>query len=97
MLNRKLVMALLSVILIVLAGVFPLTAADSQKININTATSEELEKLNGIGPKYAAAIIEYREKWGAFKTPEDIMQVQGIGQKTFEKNQDLLRLSSYPI
>ena len=90
MLNRKLVMALLSVILIGLVSAFPLTATDSEKININTATSEELVKLSGVGPKYAEAIIEYREEWGAFKTPEDIMQVQGIGQKTFEKNQEII-------
>jgi len=47
-------------------------------------------QLNGVGSKNAAKIIEYREKYGPFKTPEDIMQVSGIGQKTFEKNQGII-------
>ena len=54
-------------------------------VNINTATSEELQTLNGIGPKMAARIIEYRQNNGAFKTIEDIQNVRGIGEKTFDK------------
>ena len=90
MLNRKFVMALLVVILIGLISVSQITAGDVEKININTASAEELMQLKGVGPKYSAAIIAYREKYGPYKMPEDIMQVSGIGQKTFEKNQEII-------
>ncbi|WP_456479167.1 ComEA family DNA-binding protein [Nautilia sp.] len=54
------------------------------KININTATMEELHSLKGIGHTKAVAIMEYRKKH-PFKKIEDIMKVKGIGVKTFEK------------
>ena len=58
------------------------------KININTADGEELERLSGIGEKTARAIIAYRAENGAFQQAEDIMDVPGIGEKTFEKIKD---------
>ena len=58
------------------------------KININTASAADLQKLNGIGEKKAADIIAYREKNGPFTAIEDIMKVTGIGEKTFEKIKD---------
>jgi len=54
------------------------------KIDINTATMEELHSLKGIGHTKAVAIMEYR-KIHPFKKIEDIMKVKGIGKKTFEK------------
>ena len=90
MLNRRFFITVLVVILIGLISVIQVTAGDIEKININTATAEELMQLNGVGPKYADRIIAYREKFGPFKTPEDLMQVPGIGQKTFEKNQEII-------
>ncbi|MDX2499166.1 MAG: helix-hairpin-helix domain-containing protein [Deltaproteobacteria bacterium] len=96
MLNRKFFTAFLVVILIGLTSVITVTAGDSKKININTATTEELMLLKGIGPKYAARIIEYREKYGQFNTPEGLMQVSGIGQKTFEKNQKIIIVEESP-
>lgn len=62
--------------------------SDSRMININTATASELTSLNGIGETKAEAIIAYREEHGAFGTIDEIMQVDGIGQGTFDKIKD---------
>ena len=53
--------------------------------NINTATSEELQRLSGVGEATAAAIIEDRQANGPFSSPEDLMRVSGIGEKKFAK------------
>lgn len=58
------------------------------RVNINTADSTELQTLNGIGPVTAEKIIEYRTEQGTFKSIEDIKNVSGIGDKTFEKFKD---------
>lgn len=63
-------------------------AESTETININTANIEELTQLNGIGQKYAERILAYRDENGPFKTPEEIMLVAGIGEKTFEANKD---------
>ena len=55
------------------------------KININTADSETLQTLSGIGEVRAQAIIDYREQYGDFETVEDILKVSGIGEGTLEK------------
>ncbi|OFK58507.1 hypothetical protein HMPREF2811_05630 [Globicatella sp. HMSC072A10] len=55
------------------------------KININVADVAELTLLPGIGEKKAQAIIDYREEYGSYQTIEDLMNVSGIGQKTFDK------------
>jgi competence protein ComEA len=60
----------------------------TEKININTASFEELIQLERIGHKLAAKIIEYREKYGPFEKPDHIMKVKGIGPKTWELNKD---------
>ncbi len=64
------------------------SAGEVEKININTASVEELTKLDKVGPKYAQKIVEYREKNGLFKQPQDIMNVKGIGQKVYELNKE---------
>lgn len=67
------------------------SSGDSSKVNINTATADELdEKLNGIGPTTAEKIIEYRTKIGRFSDIEEIKNVSGIGEKTFEKFKDMI-------
>ena len=63
------------------------------KVSLNKATQEEFETLSGIGPSKAAAIISYREENGPFKKLEDLMQVSGIGEKSFEKIKDSLKLN----
>jgi competence protein ComEA len=66
------------------------SAAD--KININAAALDELQKLPGIGPKIAQRIIDYRKQNGNFKKVEDLMKVRGIGEKTFLKMKDQLTI-----
>lgn len=61
-------------------------------VNLNTATEEELARLPGIGPAKAQAILRMREQRGPFKKVEDLMQVRGIGRKTFRKLQPMLTL-----
>lgn len=64
--------------------VVPLEEEGVGKINLNTASSTDLEQLSGIGPQKASAIVTYRETEGPFKTIEEVMNVSGIGEKTFE-------------
>ncbi|MBH8597346.1 MULTISPECIES: helix-hairpin-helix domain-containing protein [unclassified Thermoactinomyces] len=59
--------------------------SSSDKIHINQATLEELEKLDGIGPSKAKNIFQYRQEHGPFRTIEEIANVPGIGEKTLEK------------
>jgi len=54
-------------------------------VNINTATSQELQKVHGIGAKTAAMIVSYRDEHGAFKSVDGLLKVKGIGKKTLEK------------
>ena len=70
------------------AGVTSKEEAKEGKVNINTATVEELKTLKGVGEKKAEAIIEYRKKNGSFQTKEDLMKVRGIGKKLFESFQE---------
>ncbi|MFJ7637277.1 MAG: helix-hairpin-helix domain-containing protein [Peribacillus sp.] len=58
------------------------------QVNLNAATQADLETLSGIGPSKATAILEYRETIGKFKQVEDLKNVSGIGDKTFEKLKD---------
>lgn len=58
------------------------------KVDINTASVEQLESVKYIGPKLAAAIVEYRESHGAFKSVDDLVNVHGIGDKTLAKFKD---------
>ena len=62
------------------------------KININKADVTELQNLPGIGPAKAAAIIEYRNTNGPFNAVEDLKNISGIGDKTFDKLKDLLAI-----
>ncbi len=62
------------------------------EININNATAQELATLKGIGSKKAEAIVKYREVYGEFKTLEDLLKVQGIGEQTIKDNISRLKI-----
>lgn len=70
--------------------IFSSSAAGGQgtKININRATAEQLDQLNGIGPTRAQEIVKYRQDHGSFHRIEDIKNVPGIGDSTFNKFKD---------
>ena len=63
-------------------------AAAVEKININTASVKELQKLEGVGPGVAQRIVEYREAHGPFKRGEDLRKVGGVGASMFERNRE---------
>lgn len=68
--------------------------AGTEKVDINTADAVLLQTLNGIGEKKAALIIAYREENGSFQTIEEIMEVSGIGEKTFEGFKNLITVGA---
>src|SRR5262245_21244808 len=62
-------------------------------VDINTATNVELEKLPGVGPSLAKRIIEFREKNGAFQSVDDLLKVQGIGEKSLARFREFVTAS----
>jgi competence protein ComEA len=98
-------MALLVVTLALLAApAAPLLAAQEPSaakpapaaVNLNTATVEQLTALPGIGERTAKQIIEYRQKNGPFKKAEDLMNVKGIGEKSFLRLKNLVTVAPKP-
>ena len=67
-----------------------------ETIDLNSATVEELQRLDGIGPALAQAIVDYREQNGPFTALEQLLEIPGIGEKRLEKNRDRLRLGDEP-
>ena len=65
-------------------------ATAASPVNLNTATQAQLEALPGIGPSAAQRILEFRQKNGSFKKIEDLMNVKGIGEKSFLKLKPLI-------
>lgn len=88
MMFKKLVLTVFMAMILMTGVAF---AADS--ININTATSSELQMLPGVGGKTADAIIKYREQNGDFKSVADLVNVKGIGDKKVEKLTDQVTIS----
>ena len=64
--------------------------APTGKVNINTASAEQLTTLPGVGPKLAARILDYRQKSGTFKSVSELMNVRGIGEKNLKKIEQYL-------
>jgi competence protein ComEA len=77
-------------------GSDPKAAKSSTIVNLNTATVAELEALPGIGAKVAARIVEYRTNKGPFRKIEDLMNVQGVGEKSFLKLRPQLTVGAKP-
>ena len=70
------------------------TATAAAPVNLNTATMDQLATIPGIGVKTAERIIAYREKNGGFKKVEDLMNVQGVGEKSFLKMKPLITVAA---
>ena len=70
------------------------SASSGTPINLNTATVAQLETLPGIGKSTAERILEYRQKNGGFKKVEDLMNVRGIGEKSFLKMKALITVTT---
>ena len=88
-----------------LEGIRPYTRVETEglpspeaqeKLDLNTATQEELDALPGIGPVKAEAILQYREESGPFRTVEEIMEVKGIGEKTLEQLRPYVTVEGEP-
>ena len=98
MISKKMKVTLILVLCLGLAiGPVSLPAQQSDsktvspdKVNLNTATAEQLESLPGIGPAAAKNILEYRKKAGKFNRIEEIINIKGIGEKKFLKIKDRL-------
>lgn len=73
-------------------SIAPLMSNQTDKISLNKASVAELQTITGIGAKKAQDIVTFREQNGGFKTLDDLKQVTGIGEKTFDKIQGELRL-----
>jgi comEA protein len=65
---------------------------EERKVNINIATAEELTAIPGVGEVLAARICEYRQTAGAFRSPKDLMNVKGVGEKKLEQMTDYVKL-----
>ena len=72
----------------------PAPPASTEVINLNTATAAQIATLPGIGPKTADLIVQYRQKNGAFKKIEEVMNVRGVGEKSFLKLKSRLTVTA---
>jgi competence protein ComEA len=88
--NEKAIRARVQALIV---SLMPIAAAWGGPVNVNTADVATLAKeLDGIGKAKAQAIVEYRQKNGPFHSPEDLLKVEGIGQKVLDANKGNIRL-----
>ncbi len=95
---------LVPLLMCLVLAVFPMAAQEGDRsaaakpavsapLNLNTASADQLEALPGIGARTAALIVEYRQKNGGFKKVEDLMNVRGVGEKSFLKLKALVTVT----
>jgi len=72
----------------------PSASSRVEVVNLNTADAAQLAALPGIGPKTAERIIEYRQKNGGFKKIEELMNVRGVGEKSFLRLKNLITVAA---
>ena len=88
MMHYKHFIAVFVTLLVLCAFIGPVWGQEVERININKASALELSKLQKVGPKYAVRIVEYRQKYGPFKLTEELMEIPGIGLRTYNKIKD---------
>ena len=84
----KRLIAIFAALLVMFTFIVPVSGQDTEKVNINKASAAELAKLQKVGPKFAVRIIEYRQKYGPFKLTEELMEIRGIGPRTYDRIRD---------
>ncbi|RPI51800.1 MAG: helix-hairpin-helix domain-containing protein [Acidobacteria bacterium] len=75
----------------------PVAASTAETINLNSATAAQIASLPGIGLKTAELVVQYRQKNGPFKKIEEIMNVRGIGEKSFLRIKDRLTVAAAKV
>ena len=88
MMRGKIFGSIFAALLIAVIWINPVGGQECEKLNINTASAKELAALQNVGPKYAVRIVEHRQKYGPFKLSEELMDVPGIGLRTFARIKD---------
>lgn len=89
--HRRLIHSMILAGLVLAA--LPTFAAEARRVNINTADASQLALLPRVGPSVAQKILDFRKENGPFKSAEDLMLVQGIGEKTFQLLKPYLAVS----
>ena len=87
---RKVIIGFLTLLILFGWTAIPLAGETAGKVNLNTATLEELATLDGIGSSLAERIISFRGENGGFSKIDDLLKVQGVGPKVFEANRERL-------
>lgn len=91
--TKSLRVVLLAVLIFGISGVFLQVSAEN-KIDVNTATAEQLSEIKGIGPVIAKRIVDYRQENGRFTNKEQLQEIKGIGPATLSKIEERITLAT---